>query len=114
MLGNRNASHVGVAEAASVFESKHVMIEVLRLFEIIDRNRPVRHIVNFEHAHIYLLFQCCALTIPAWGPPLDNPLHSWSLVLGVPHPPSLPGPARRWDSPAGPSPEPGRASGHRP
>src|SRR4029453_19576028 len=114
MHGSLTATQMGVAKAALIFESQHVPIKMLRLFEIIDRYRPVRHIVNFQHAHTYLLRQCYALTVPVWGPPLDNPLHSWQLVRGVPRRPSLPIPAPRWDSPAVPSPAPGRASGHRP
>src|SRR4029434_4538615 len=114
MLGNRHASHVGVAKAALVFESQHVPIKMLRLFEIIDWYRPVRHIVNFQHAHTYLLRQCCTLSIPVWGPPLDNPLQSWRPAREALCRPSHPALALRWDSPAAPSHGHGRASGHRP
>src|SRR4029453_7264814 len=95
MHGSLTATQMGVAKAALIFESQHVPIKMLRLFEIIDRYRPVRHIVNFEHAHTYLLRQCCALTIPVWGPPLDSPRQSWPPARAALCRPSLPEPAPR-------------------
>src|SRR5215831_12806060 len=51
MICNGKAGHVRVAKAALIVESQDVLIEVLRLFEIIHRDGPVRHIVKFQHAH---------------------------------------------------------------
>src|SRR5262245_65794493 len=61
MIGNGHAGHVGVAEASFIFESKDVPIESLRFFEIIHWDGPVRHIVDFQHAHTYLLTLTTAL-----------------------------------------------------
>jgi hypothetical protein len=38
MTGNGKAGHFGIAKAALIFESKDVLIEFLRFFEIIHRD----------------------------------------------------------------------------
>src|SRR5712691_3304406 len=86
VLTDGETRHPGVAEPAHRGETEQFPVEVLRLLQVIDGNRPVRDAFDVQETHrILLLFTAAHLT--ARAPPLARP------TRGVPpgHRPATPG-----------------------
>src|ERR1044072_2686898 len=51
MTADGEAGHLRTAEASLMLQPEDFAVKPLRLVEIVDRNRPVRHAVDLKHAH---------------------------------------------------------------